>query len=80
MLVMAVEKLSVSLAPEEIAWVRRKADETSSNVSAVLSEAVRQQRRMEALDALLDELGTGDITVEDVVAVIAEWSAAGTSP
>jgi K+/H+ antiporter YhaU regulatory subunit KhtT len=72
---MPVEKLSVSLAPDEIAWVRRKAEESASNVSAVLAEAVRQQRRLEAIDALLAELGTDDITAEDVAAVFAEWRA-----
>jgi K+/H+ antiporter YhaU regulatory subunit KhtT len=75
---MPVEKLSVSLVPEDAAWVRRKAEETASNVSAVLSEAVRQQRRLEALEALLAELGTSDITPADVAAVLAEWGPAST--
>lgn len=39
-------------------------------------EAVRQQQRqrLEAMDRLLKELGTDDITPEDIAAVVAEWS------
>lgn len=68
-----VEKLSVSLGAEEISWVRKKAEENASSVSAVLNEAVRQQQRLEAMDRLLEELGTDDITPEDIAAVLAEW-------
>lgn len=68
-----VEKLSVSLGAEEISWVRRKAEESASSVSAVLNEAVRQQQRLEALDRLLEELGTSDITPDDITAMLAEW-------
>lgn len=68
-----VEKLSVSLGAEEISWVRKKAEESASSVSAVLNEAVRQQQRVEALDRLLEELGTSDITPDDITAMLAEW-------
>lgn len=68
-----VEKLSVSLGTEEIGWVRKKAEESASSVSAVLNEAVRQQQRLEAMDRLLEELGMDDITPEDIAAVLAEW-------
>jgi K+/H+ antiporter YhaU regulatory subunit KhtT len=68
-----VEKLSVSLGSEEISWVRKKAEENASSVSAVLNEAVRQQQRLEAIDRLLEELGTDDIAPEDIAAMLAEW-------
>jgi K+/H+ antiporter YhaU regulatory subunit KhtT len=68
-----VEKLSVSLGSEEICWVRKKAEENASSVSAVLNEAVRQQQRLEAIDRLLEELGTDDIAPEDIAAMLAEW-------
>ena len=67
-----VEKLSVSLGAEEISWVRKKAEESASSVSAVLNEAVRQQQRLEAMDRLLEELGTDDITPEDIAAMLAD--------
>lgn len=69
----AVEKLSISLGSEEIAWARQRAEDTASSVSAVLSEAVRHQQRLEAFDRLLEELGRDDITPEDIAAVYAEW-------
>ena len=69
----AVEKLSVSLGAEEISWARQKAEENATSVSAVLNEALRQQLRREALTGLLKELGTEDITPEDISAVYAEW-------
>ena len=68
-----VEKLSVSLGAEEISWVRKKAEESASSVSAVLNEAVRQQQRLEAIDRLLEELGTDDITPKDIADMFAEW-------
>ena len=85
-------EVSVSLAPAELGWVRRKAERTGTTVSAVLGEAVRELRRheehlalrlqhdvvpsnvrFEAMQRLLEELGTDDITPEDVASVIAEW-------
>ncbi len=69
----SVEKVSVSLGTEEIAWARRKAAETDSSVSAVVSDAVRRQRQLDAMDRLLAELGTDDITEEDRAVVRAEW-------
>lgn len=69
----AVEKLSVSMPIEDIAWVRAKALRSEMSVSAVLAEAVRRQRRAEALAALLDDLGVEDISEQDLAAVRAEW-------
>jgi UDP-N-acetylglucosamine:LPS N-acetylglucosamine transferase len=68
-----VEKLSVSLGAEEAAWAREQAEAAGSSLSAVLTEAVRRQRKLQAMDLLLAELGTDDITEEDLTAVRAEW-------
>jgi hypothetical protein len=68
-----VEKLSVSLGTEEAAWAREQAEASGSSVSAVLTEALRKQRQNLARRRLLDELGTDDITEEDLAAIRAEW-------
>jgi hypothetical protein len=68
-----VEKLSVTLGVEEAAWARLQAKASGLSVSAFLTEAVRSQRKLEAMDRLLVELGTDDITEEDLAAVRAEW-------
>jgi hypothetical protein len=68
-----VEKLSVSLGVEEAAWAREQADAAGTSVSAVLTEALRMQRMTLARRRLLDELGTDDITEEDLAAIRAEW-------
>jgi hypothetical protein len=69
-----VEKLSVSLGAEEAAWARKQAEATGVSLSAVLTEALRRQRQSEARRRLLEELGTDDITEEDLAAIRAEWS------
>jgi HEPN domain-containing protein len=68
-----VEKLSVSLGAEEAAWARAQAQALGLSLSAVLTDALRRQRKLEAMDRLLAELGTGDITEEDLASVRAEW-------
>jgi hypothetical protein len=68
-----VEKISVSLTSEELKAARRRAKRMGLSLSAVLNEALRFQRQMEARRRLLDELGTDDITPDDLAAVRAEW-------
>lgn len=89
---MASVEVSVSLAPAELEWARRKAERSGTTVSAILGEVVREQRqheeqrelrvqcevvpsngRLEAMQRLLEELGTDDITPEDIASVLAEW-------
>jgi hypothetical protein len=68
-----VEKLSVSLGAEEAAWAREQAEASGSSLSAVLTEAIRKQRQSLARRRLLDELGTEDLTEDDLAAVRSEW-------
>ena len=68
-----VEKISVSLASDELESARRRAKSMGLSLSAVLTEALRLQRQTEARKALLAELGTDDISPEDLAAVRAEW-------
>jgi hypothetical protein len=68
----STEKVSVSLANEDLAWARQKAEAGATSLSAVLSAAIRRQRQSEARRRLLEELGTDDITAEDLEAARAE--------
>ena len=70
----ATEKVSVSLAVEDVEWARQKAEKDDKSLSAVLTEAIRRQRQSEARQRLLTELGTGDITQADLDAARAERS------
>jgi hypothetical protein len=69
----ATEKVSVSLAVEDVEWARQKAERDEMSFSAVVSEALRRQRQSEARRRLLAELGTADITPDDLAAIEAEW-------
>ena len=69
----SVEKVSVSLGTEEIAWAREQAESAGSSLSAVLTDALRRQRQSEARRKLLELLGTDDITDADLDAIRDEW-------
>ena len=68
-----VSKISVSLGAAEEKWAREKAAATGRSFSAVLNDALRRERQNEARLRLLEELGTSDISPEDLNAVRAEW-------
>ncbi len=62
------DKLSISLGVDDVKWVTRRAKKLGTSVSAVIASALAEQRRAEARDALLSELGTSDISSADVEA------------
>jgi hypothetical protein len=66
---MRVDKLSISLPPEDARWVASQAKALKTSVSSVISRAVADQRRAQARDELLSELGEDDISQADVAAV-----------
>lgn len=68
----AVEKVSVSLSSEDLAWAKARAKAQAKSLSGVLSDALRRQRQTEARLALLQELGTSDITAADLAALRSE--------
>jgi len=68
----SVEKISVSLGAEDLAWAKKRAARQQRSLSAVVSEALLRQRQAEAGVRLLDDLGTDDITEADLAAVRAE--------
>src|SRR5688500_6271926 len=50
-----VEKLSVTLSKDDLAWARRRAKAQGVSLSAVLSEALGWRRRQDAWDAWLKQ-------------------------
>jgi len=64
----AVAKVRVSISSEDLAWAKRRARRGTTSLSVVVLEALRRQRQAEARTKLLDELGTDDISSEDVSA------------
>jgi hypothetical protein len=71
-------KVSVAIAPKDLAWAEHEAHARQTSVSAVFSEALHRIQRDKALRKLLDELGgTDDITDEDMAKLYAQWRAAG---
>ena len=68
----AVAKVSVSISAEDLAWAKKRARKSTTSLSAVVSDALRRQRQAEARAQLLADLGTDDISSEDVAAMRAE--------
>jgi hypothetical protein len=64
-----MEKLSVTIDAHEVTWARQQAKALGTSLSAVLTDALRRQRKLAAMDRLLAELGTDDITEEELLAV-----------
>lgn len=60
------DKLSISLGVDDVKWVTLRAKKLRTSVSAVIASALAEQRRAEARDALLSELGSDDITAADL--------------
>jgi len=56
------DKLSISLPVDDVRWLSHRARRLGTSVSAVISNALAEQRRAEARAELLEMLGDGDIT------------------
>lgn len=66
----AIEKISVSVNSEDLAWAKKRAKRLRKSVSAIVSEALQRERQFEARSELLVELGgTDDITEADLKAM-----------
>lgn len=70
-------KVSMTLDGDALAWARDRAQERQMSLSSVVSEALERMRQHEARLGLLEQLGTADITDEDLQALYAEWREAG---
>lgn len=66
------EKLSVSIQKEELERARAHAEKAGKSLSAVLTEALRDKRRGEAMDRLLKKYGADKISDEQMAAIRAE--------
>lgn len=66
------EKLSVSIHKDDLAWARTYAKESGRSLSAVLTEALREQRRTKAMAHLLKRLGAHKLTQAQIDAADAE--------
>jgi hypothetical protein len=66
------DKLSVSIEKGELEWARQQARASGKSLSAVLTEALREQRRAAAMDKLLRKLGAGKLTAEQLAKARAE--------
>jgi len=62
----AIEKISVSVNSEDLAWAKKRAKRLRKSLSSIVSEALQRERQLEAGWQLLDELGTDDITEADL--------------
>ena len=70
----ATEKISVSLAKDDLKWAKAQAKARGASLSAVVSEAIHRQRQSQARMKLLDALGgVEDVTQEELDAVRYEW-------
>jgi hypothetical protein len=69
----ATQKISVSLAQEDVKWAKARAKALRTSVSSVLSEALRRQRKAEALRRLIGDMGGPEVTQEELDAVREEW-------
>lgn len=68
------QKVSVSLAADDLKWLRQRARRQGGNLSAVLADATRLLRQREAQERLLARFGK-DADVPDEVAdeIRREW-------
>ncbi len=68
------KKLSVSIAVEEVKWVRARAKRARVSVSSVMTVALRKLRQQEARQAFLDKLAADErATARDVEEIRREW-------
>ena len=67
----SVDKISVSVPAEDLAWARRQAQRRKESVSSVISRAIRLARQLEARNRVLANLP--ESTAEALAAVDREW-------
>lgn len=65
-------KLSVSIQKQEHSWARARAAKAGISFSALMSEALRDKRRAEAMERLLKRYEAGKISDERMAMIRAE--------
>jgi hypothetical protein len=58
-------KVSVAIGQAELAWARERAKEQGKSLSAVLTESLAEQKRLAALQDVLDWMGEGKAPLSD---------------
>jgi hypothetical protein len=64
-----VKKISVSLDEEDYRWAKAHAKSTKRSLSAVLNEALREQRRLAAMDKLIKAYGADKFNAADMAKI-----------
>jgi hypothetical protein len=68
------QKVSISVDPSDLKWLRRRAKLHGGNLSAVIAEATRLLRQREARERLLDRFGEdAAVSAEEADTIRAEW-------
>jgi hypothetical protein len=68
------QKVSISVATRDLAWLRRRAKTRGGNLSAVFAEATLLLRQREARERLLDRFGKDAVVTEaEAEALRREW-------
>ena len=68
------QKISISVASDELKWLRQRAKRRGGNLSAVIAEATRLLRQREARERLLERFGkSAEVTDAEAAAIRAEW-------
>jgi hypothetical protein len=67
-------KVSVSLDPTDVEWLRSRARKTKQSVSATIAEAVHLLRQRAAQDAVIEQLGeAAHLSDDDRAALATQW-------
>jgi hypothetical protein len=68
------QKVSISVDPSDLKWLRRRAKLRGGNLSAVIAEATRLLRQREARERLLDRFGEdAAVSSKEADTIRAEW-------
>ncbi|MDD9944315.1 MAG: hypothetical protein OXU20_24945 [Myxococcales bacterium] len=66
-------KISITIAPDDLKWAKRRAKAQKRALSAVVAEAIAKARQDEAREEFLRTLP--EISDAEIAAVEAEWAA-----
>lgn len=72
----STEKISVTIPTDELEWARKRAEAEGASLSSIVSDALRERRRLEAMrevSAWLSE-GQPEVTPAEIDAVRREWA------
>jgi len=68
----SVDKISISVPDDDLAWARKRAKAKKLSLSAVVSQAIKLSRQLEARERVLRNLP--ESTPEALAAIDREWA------